>query len=365
MVPKWVGNKPLIVAVTRIDQVTPQALKEWQHYFARPQTCGTAHAAQPTGDVKTHQASLIPVYFIDSKHGAGISALKTQALLAAAAVNERRQRLGMQPRAVRAAVIGFPNVGKSALINRILGKKKAISKDMPGVTRSMQWIRISGSLAEQTADGAIELLDSPGIIPASHIDQHKATHLAICNDIGDASYDRVVVAGIMCDKLIALHSQKPSFVDMARVEGRYGLPFRSLSGEEIVLQIADKYFHGNPTSAADRLLGDFRRGHYGHCSMEAPPTPTATQRGAAGDGGAVDAAVAVTGTRTTQHVKNNTHTNAGEADTQPGNPPAHATRGSMAGATRETVDAEAGSDRAGEKHFSFSFSAKEGKFDNW
>ena len=33
----------------------------------------------------------------------------------------RREKRGIQPRAVRAAVIGFPNVGKSALINRLLG----------------------------------------------------------------------------------------------------------------------------------------------------------------------------------------------------------------------------------------------------
>lgn len=45
---------------------------------------------------------------------------------------------GIQPRAVRAAVIGFPNVGKSALINRLLGRKMAQSKNLPGVTRSLR-----------------------------------------------------------------------------------------------------------------------------------------------------------------------------------------------------------------------------------
>ena len=54
--------------------------------------------------------------------GAGVLTVKKQALKAGVAVNERRKRRGIEPRAVRAAVIGFPNVGKSALINRLLGQ---------------------------------------------------------------------------------------------------------------------------------------------------------------------------------------------------------------------------------------------------
>lgn len=53
--------------------------------------------------------------------------LKKQALKASEIVNERRRRRGIEPRAVRAAVIGFPNVGKSALINRLLGSLPAIA----------------------------------------------------------------------------------------------------------------------------------------------------------------------------------------------------------------------------------------------
>lgn len=351
MVPKWVGNKPLIVAVTRIDQVTPQALKDWQDYYTLNPLQVSTHGVRSTTAQGQHSSGATLVFFIDSKHGAGIAALKSQALLAAAGVNQRRARQGIQPRAVRAAIIGFPNVGKSALINRLLGKKKAISKDMPGVTRSMQWIRISGSLSEQTAEGAIELLDSPGIIPASHIDQHKATHLAICNDIGDASYDRVVVAGIMCDKLIALHKQKPSFVDMARIEARYKLPvpLHTLAGEDIVLQIADKFFHGNATAAADRLLGDFRKGHYGHCSMEAPP-PVGPKAISDEDEGEGEGKGAAAGAR------------AGDATRRGGAMPAtHGDKHFTCKADSAIKDVVA--DRAGKKHFSAAW--KKGKFDNW
>jgi hypothetical protein len=64
-----------------------------------------AHPGRP--DVK--------VYFIDGKLGAGVLTLKKQALKAGIDINERRKRRGIQPRAVRAAVIGFPNVGACPL----------------------------------------------------------------------------------------------------------------------------------------------------------------------------------------------------------------------------------------------------------
>jgi ribosome biogenesis GTP-binding protein YlqF len=203
-VPSWVGGKPLIVALARTDQVSSAALKQWKEFYAMH----PAHKERP--DAK--------VYFIDGKVGAGIMPLKKQALKAADAVNARRERRGIQPRAVRAAVIGYPNVGKSALINKLLGKKMAKSRNMPGVTKSMQWVRIGKSLASQ--EGAIELLDSPGIIPARQVDQMGAVKLAICNDIGEASYDRVVIAGEMLESLIELYARERSFVDMKRVEER-------------------------------------------------------------------------------------------------------------------------------------------------
>jgi hypothetical protein len=81
----------------------------------------------------------------------------------------------------------------------------AKSRNLPGVTKSLQWVRIGGRELEGLQENALELLDSPGIIPARQLDQEGALKLAICNDIGEASYDRVVVAAALCDRVNDLH----------------------------------------------------------------------------------------------------------------------------------------------------------------
>ena len=73
-------------------------------------------------------------------------------------INEARARRGLKPRPVRAVVVGFPNVGKSALINRLLGRRLCESAARPGVTRTLKWLRIGGLL---------DLLDSPGVFGPS------------------------------------------------------------------------------------------------------------------------------------------------------------------------------------------------------
>lgn len=254
MVPTWVGNKPLIIAVARLDQVSKNALTDWREFYAM----NAPHPERP--DAK--------VYFIDGKLGTGVLSLKREALKAGIAVNERRVRRGIQPRAVRAAVIGFPNVGKSALINRLLGRKMAKSRNLPGVTRSLQWVRIGGS--EGSQEDMLELLDSPGIIPARQFDQRSALKLAICNDIGEASYDRVVVAAAMCNELNRLYKEEKSYIKMKAIQERYEIPFTDLTGEEIVYEIAELNYKGNLISASDKLLGDFRKGFLGYGSLETP-----------------------------------------------------------------------------------------------
>ncbi len=79
--------------------------------------------------------------------------VKKAAMEASAEINARRKNRGLKPRPVRAVVIGFPNVGKSALINRLLNRRVCDSAPKPGVTRNLKWLRLGGDL---------DLLDAPG-----------------------------------------------------------------------------------------------------------------------------------------------------------------------------------------------------------
>ena len=87
---------------------------------------------------------------------------------------EERSKKGLNKRNIRVLVIGVPNCGKSTLINRLVGKKKAGVGSIPGFTKQLSWIRVKNG---------IELLDSPGILWPKFDDQEIAKTLAALSSI--------------------------------------------------------------------------------------------------------------------------------------------------------------------------------------
>lgn len=240
---QWVGNKTRVLVINRMDMIDSSVRQQWASWF--------------------REQGEIP-YFTNAKQGKGVREVTKAAQEAGGAVNQRRRDRGMQPRPVRAVVIGFPNVGKSALINRLLGRRVVESAARAGVTRQLRWVRISDQ---------IELLDAPGVIPLKLNNQQQAIKLAICDDIGEASYDNQLVAAAFVELLKDLElTTEPDLVPESPLTKRYGLSPSPLSGEEYLNTLAISLHQGDVERTARQLLTDFRKGLLGEVSLELPPT---------------------------------------------------------------------------------------------
>lgn len=187
--------------------------------------------------------------------------MKEMAMEMSEEINAKRAAKGLLPRPVRAAVVGYPNVGKSALINRLVGKAACASAPRPGVTRDLRWVRIGGDL---------DLLDAPGVLPARMHDQRAASRLAMANDIGEASYIASSMAAAMIEELKRLPTWKsirPGIIKRFKDER-----VDDMTGEEFVQYFADKTCGGDVERAGTRMLNDFRGGHIGNFCLELPPS---------------------------------------------------------------------------------------------
>ena len=114
-------------------------------------------------------------------------------------INDDRASKGLKPRKVRVVVVGSPNVGKSTLINKLVGKKAVQTGNTPGVTKTLGWIRINND---------IELMDSPGILWPKLENQDNAHILASLSSIKEEILDIEDLARFIIKKLSDLYPDK-------------------------------------------------------------------------------------------------------------------------------------------------------------
>ena len=239
---RWLKAKKHLLVVNRRDMVTPSAQEAWEQWF------------------KTQGQRTV---WCDAKAGTGVKQVQQAAIRAGDQLNERRRSRGMRPRPVRALTLGFPNVGKSALINRLVKQKVVASARRAGVTRTLRWVRLGQDL---------DLLDAPGVLPPRLDDQQAALHLALCDDIGQAAYDGELVAQAFLERLTALQVLEASGVMISVLEGRYGIPLTGETADPAywLVAAAARHTSGDTARMAQRLLDDFRKSSLGSISLELP-----------------------------------------------------------------------------------------------
>ena len=244
---RWIKGKQHLLVLNRRDMISAGARQAWDQWFrAQEQT----------------------PWWCDAKAGTGVKQLQQAAIRAGTALNARRLGRGMKPRPVRALMLGFPNVGKSALINRLVRQKVVDSARRAGVTRSLRWVRLGQDL---------DLLDAPGVLPPRLDNQRAALLLALCDDIGQAAYDGEAVALAFVSLLAGLESSPIAAVPAGLLEGRYGPAVPTLSGagpdaNGWLEATAARHTSGDTARMAQRLLDDFRRGQLGALALELPPS---------------------------------------------------------------------------------------------
>ncbi|MFX3674125.1 MAG: ribosome biogenesis GTPase YlqF [Paenisporosarcina sp.] len=185
MIDEVVGQKIRLLILNKADMADDFQTKKWIQYF----------------EAAGHRAIAI-----NSFEGKGLQ-LVTKA--AAELLEEKWERMrsrGIKPRAIRAMIVGIPNVGKSTLINRLAKKNLAKTGNMPGVTKAQQWIKVGKEL---------ELLDTPGILWPKFEDQSVGYKLALTGAIKDTitNMEDLAVYGL---HFLAKHYPK-------RMEERYQL----------------------------------------------------------------------------------------------------------------------------------------------
>lgn len=168
MIDDVIKQKPRVVILNKKDMTNLKELEKWEIYFKNE--------------------GFYPVA-VDAKHGKNLKNVEVEAIKATQEKFDREKAKGLKPRAIRAMIVGIPNVGKSTLINKLAKRSIAETGNKPGVTKQQQWIKVGKSL---------QLLDTPGILWPKFEDEEVGKKLSLTGAIKDSivQLDEVAIYGL-------------------------------------------------------------------------------------------------------------------------------------------------------------------------
>ncbi|PTK39831.1 ribosome biogenesis GTPase YlqF [Staphylococcus hominis] len=168
MIDDVIKQKPRVVILNKKDMSNLNEMQKWKHFF-------TDNGFYPVA--------------VDAKHGKNLKGVENAAIEATKEKFEKEKAKGLKPRAIRAMIVGIPNVGKSTLINKLAKKNIAQTGNKPGVTKQQQWIKVGK---------ALQLLDTPGILWPKFEDETVGKKISLTGAIKDSivHLDEVAIYGL-------------------------------------------------------------------------------------------------------------------------------------------------------------------------
>lgn len=233
-------HRHVIFVLGKSDLAPEEMTKRWKSYL------------------KNFNGESYPVFSGDLRNPASIKPLKRYL------VKRSRSLL-----ASNLLVVGAPNLGKSSLINSLVGRSKVRVGDIPGVTRSLQWLKL---------DYNLKVLDSPGLmppIPSDWISYSKLVLLNVVPKSSDISYWRLLK--ILLTDICAvppLRERLSALRDIGELLLRTGKLL--LSGDEErafyeIQSLRDRWGKRDLEEALAKLFKDISQGRYGKIALELPP----------------------------------------------------------------------------------------------
>ncbi|MGY4689802.1 ribosome biogenesis GTPase YlqF [Salibacterium sp. K-3] len=238
MLDQLLQDKPRIVVLTKSDMADPEVSAEWLRFY------------------EEQGAEALTLNALQNK---GAKPVVEKAEKVTAPIFDKMKRKGIKPRAIRAMILGIPNVGKSTVINRLVGKKTAKTGDIPGITKAQQWLKVGNKM---------ELLDTPGILWPKFEDQIVGYRLAATGAIKDERLDLEEIALYLTG---LLKERYPS-----ALKERYRLDPLPVDNRILLMEIGKNRGCLQPGGYVDEeqsaalLLREFRDGKLGRLSLETP-----------------------------------------------------------------------------------------------
>ncbi len=227
-------NKYHIILFSKTDLADSSKIKKWKDFFSENNEYTVFYSSKNKGSINN-------LYKI-------LSDIKQDIL-------QKKERLFNYD--LKIMIVGLPNVGKSTLINFLKGKKSTKVGNLPGVTKSLQWVKL--------ADGTL-LLDTPGILNRSKKDKVLWNNLVFFNsseseeDISDIAYKLIENLKILYPNLLEdryqINANEETLEIMNIIGRKRGM---LLKGAEIDYDRVSRM-----------IVDEFRNGIIGNVTFEVP-----------------------------------------------------------------------------------------------